>query len=136
LASGALAQSGRLKPEPTPPPDETPVRIETEEIKVNILAYDEEGNFVTNVAEDDIVITEDDILHQATSVRRLPASVLIVMDTGGELRSQKTLDQTRAAAMALVAALRPEDQVAVLQYADTAEIIGEWTTDRAAAMAA
>ena len=136
LASAAMAQSGRLKPEPTPPPDETPVRIETEEIKVNILAYDEEGNFVTNVAEDDIVITEDDILHQATSVRRLPASVLIVMDTGGELRSQKTLDQTRSAAMALVAALRPEDQVAVLQYADKAEIVGEWTTDRAAAMAA
>src|SRR5690606_17733046 len=91
LASAAMAQSGRLKPEPTPPPEDTPVRIETEEIKVNILAYDEEGNFVTNVAEDDIVITEDDILHQATSVRRLPASVLIVMDTGGELRSQKTL---------------------------------------------
>jgi Mg-chelatase subunit ChlD len=132
----ASAQSGRQRPEPTPPPEDTPVRIETEEIKVNILAYDEQGAFVPNVAAEDIVITEDDILHQATSVRRMPASVLIVMDTGGELRSQKTLDQTRAAAMALVAALRPEDQVAVLQYADTAEIIGEWTTDRSAAMAA
>ena len=130
----AAAQSGRIKPQPTPPEDT--VRIETEEVKVNILAYDEEGNFVRDVAAEDLVVTEDDILHQPTSVRRLPASVLIVLDTGGELRQQKSLDQTRATAMAVAAALRPEDQIAVLQYADDAEVIGEWSADRSQTMAA
>ena len=134
MAAAVNAQSGRVKP--APEPEETPVRIDTEEIKVNILAYDDDGNFVSDVAIEDLVITEDNILHQATSVRRIPASVLIVMDTGGELRWVKSLDQTRKTAMALVAALRPEDSVAVLQYADEAEIAGEWTTDKAQTMAA
>jgi VWFA-related protein len=82
------------------------------------------------VKESDLVITENNILHQPTSVRRLPATVVILMDTGGELRQVKSLDQTRRTARALLAALRPEDSVAVIQYADTTEIVAEWTTDK------
>jgi hypothetical protein len=125
----ALGQSRRVQPTPTPTPDDTE-KVVTEEIKVNFLAFNQAGDLVSSVSEDDLVVTENDILHQPTSVRRIPAHVLIVMDTGGELRSVKTLDQTKRTARALVAALRPEDSVAVLQYADKAEIIGEWTTDR------
>lgn len=133
LASG---QSGRARPTPTPTPEDTPVRIETEEIKINVLAYGDDGKFINDVRPEDLVITENDILHQATSLRRIPASVLIVMDTGGELRWVKSLDQTRKAAAALVSGLRAEDSVAILQYSDRAEIVSEWTTDRDATIAA
>ena len=126
-AIDTAAQSGRAKPTPTP---EEPVRVATEEIKLNVLAFDEEGKFVTDVKADDLVITEDNILHQPSSVRRMPANVLIVMDTGGELRSVKSLDKTRKAAAGIVAALKPEDSVALLQYGDKAEIVAEWTNDR------
>ncbi len=125
IAAAGFAQSGRVKPTPTP--EEEPVRIVTEEVKVSFLARDEGGRFVPDVKAEDLVILENDLLHQATSVRRLPAYVLIVMDTGGELRSVKTLDQTRKTAAAVIASLRPEDQVAVMQYADRAEIVSEWT---------
>jgi VWFA-related protein len=77
------------------------------------------------------VITENNILHQPSSVRRLPANVLIVMDTGGEMRQVKSLDQTRKTARAIVAALKPEDSIAVLQYGDKPEIVVEWTSDKA-----
>lgn len=132
LAVGVSAQSGRVKPEPTPPtdPDETPVVIVTEEVKVNILAFDAAGRFVADVKEDDLVITDNDILHQPASLRRLSANVLIVMDTGGELRSMKTLDQTRKTARALVDALPADTSIALLQYADTPELVLDWTTDR------
>jgi hypothetical protein len=133
LCSGAAAQSGRVVPTPTP---EQPVRVVTEEIKLNVLAFDEEGKFVFDVKADDLVITEDNVLHQPSSVRRMPANVLIVMDTGGELRWVKSLDQTRKVANGIVAALKPEDSVAVIQYSDKAEIVLEWTTRKADAHAA
>ncbi len=124
------AQSGRVQPTPTPVPEDETVRVVTEEVKVNVLAFDESGQFVSDVQLTDLVVTDNDILHQATSLRRLPANVLIVMDTGGELRSVKTLERTRDIARSLVQALRPEDSIAVMQYADDADIVSEWTTDR------
>lgn len=129
FANQIFAQSGRIQPTPAPTPDE-PIRVVTEEVKLNVIAFDEEGIFFSNVTERDLVITENDILHQPTSVRRIPANVLVVMDTGGELRSAKSIDQTRKTAMALVDALRPEDSVALLQYANDAEVIRDWTADR------
>ena len=132
LTVGAAgAQSGRVQPKPTPTPDET-IRVVTEEIKLNVLAFDERDGFYAGVTEKDLVITEDNILHQPTSVRRIPANVLVVMDTGGEMRSVKTLDWTRKVARAVITSLRPEDSIALMQYAEKAEIVAEWTTDRTA----
>lgn len=128
-ASFAFGQSRRVAPTPTPTPDET-VRVNTEEIKLNVLAFDEKGNFYKDVTANDLVITEDNILHQPTSVRRVPANVLIVMDTGGELRIVKSLDQTRKVARAVVGALRPGDSVSIEAYSDKPQIVGEWTTDK------
>lgn len=129
-AASVSAQSRRVRPTPTPTPDDT-VRVVTEEIKLNVLAFDEEGKFVDGVRAEDLVITESNVLHQPTSVRRSPASVLIVMDTGGELRWVKSLEQTRLVANALVSALKPGDSAALIQYSDKPEIVAEWTTDKA-----
>lgn len=130
----ANAQSGRVQPTPTP--DKDTIRVVTEEIKLNVLAFDENGDFFREVTARDLVITENNILHQPASVRRLPANVLIVMDTGGELRAVKSLDQTRKVARGVVQSLQLGDSVAVMQYADKAEIVGEWTSDKAQMLAA
>ena len=131
LAGFADAQSGRVQPTPSPTPDDL-VRVVTEEIKLNVLAFNERDAFFPGVVAGDLVITDDNILHQPTSVRRLPANVLIVMDTGGEMRSVKTLDWTRKVARSVIDSLRPEDSIALMQYAEKAEIVAEWTTDRTA----
>ena len=131
LVIAGSGQSGRVQPTPMPEKDDTPVRILTEEIKLNVIAFDEDGKFVPDVTEKDLVITEDNILHQASSVRRIPANVLIVMDTGGELRWVKSLEQTRKVARGVVNALKPGDSIALLQYSDKPEIIAEWTTEKA-----
>jgi VWFA-related protein len=137
IAVTACAQSGRVQPTPTPPrQDDETVRVSTEEIKLNVLAFDEKGEFFRDVTANDLVITENNILHQPESVRRLPAKVLIVMDTGGELRSVKSLEKTRNVARAVTEALAPGDLVAVMQYSDRAELVGEWTSDRSQTQAA
>src|SRR5574338_665265 len=129
----AHGQSGRAKPTPTPIPDDD-VHIVTEEIKLNVLAFDEDGKFFGDVRAEDLVITDDNILHQPSSVRRIPANVLIVLDTGGELRAVKTLDQTRKTARALISSLRAGDSIALLQYSDKPEILLEWTSDKQTAL--
>jgi Mg-chelatase subunit ChlD len=130
LATFGLGQSRRVAPRPTPTPEDDTVRIHTEEIKLNVLAFDDRGGFYRDVTANDLVITENDILHQPSSVRRVPANVLVVMDTGGELRAVKSLDQTRKVARAVIGALRPEDSVALLTYAEKPQIVAEWTNDR------
>lgn len=127
LASATYAQT----PTPTPPDDDGVENVFTEEVKLNISAFDENGKFFSGVTADDLVIMENGRLHQATSVRRIPANVLIVLDTGGEMRRAKRIDQTRDTAKNLVNALHKEDSVAIIQYNDKVEIIAEWTENKA-----
>src|SRR3954471_9510404 len=127
---GTSAQSRRVVPNPTPTPRDEIERVNTEEIKLNVLAFDENGAFFPDVTANDIVITDNDVLHPPSSVRRIPANVLVVMDTGGELRAVKSLEQTRRVAKAVVSSLRSGDSMALLQYSDQADIVQEWTNDK------
>lgn len=121
-------------PTSTPPEiDDKPEVFFTEEIKMNVSAFNREGDFISDVDKDDLVINEDGRLHQADSLRRIPANVLIVLDTGGELRQVKSIDLTRKVARALINQLMPQDSVAVLQYFDKADILVDWTNDKQAA---
>ena len=128
LATFTFAQSGRVQQTPTPVDDT--IKVATEEIKLNVLAFDEKGNFFRDVTANDIVIAENNILHQPASVRRMPANVLIVMDTGGEMRSVKSLDKTRTIARGMIENLQAGDSVAVMQYSDKAEIVAAWSSDK------
>src|SRR6185369_15528790 len=127
----AAAQSGRTNPVATPAPSEdSPEKVFTEEIKLNVSALDEAGKFFSGVKKEDLVINEDGVLHQASSVRRIPATVLIVLDTGGEDRQAKDFKTTRETAKALINGLQPDDTVALLEYNDEAKILAEWTNDK------
>ncbi len=139
FASHSTAQSGRLvvRPTATPTPvaaptpsDDQNLRVETEEIKVNISAFDEQGRFYPGVENGDLVINEDNVLHQPTSIRRMPASVLILLDTGGEDRVAKDYKTTRSTAKMLIDSLAPDDSIALLEVNDAARILAEWTNDK------
>lgn len=131
FAFSASAQSGRTNPRPTPPPgDDEAERVFTEEIKMNVSAFDPNGAFFSGVKKEDLVINEDGVLHQASSVRRIPASVLIVLDTGGEERQAKDFRTTREAAKALINSLEKDDTVALMEYNDSTKVLAEWTNDK------
>lgn len=130
------AQSGRIQQTPTPPQGDDTIKISTEEIKLNVLAFDDKGNFFRDVTANDIVITENNILHQPASVRRLPANVMVVLDAGGEMRSVKSLDKTRSVAHGVIESLQSGDSVSILQYSDKAEIVAAWSSDKEQMLAA
>src|SRR5690606_849604 len=58
FAAAAFAQSAAVKPTPTPDPGT--VRVATEEIKINALAFDESGKFAADLRPQDVVITDND----------------------------------------------------------------------------
>ncbi len=126
LSLSAFAQT----PTPTPIEDDTPETVFTEEIKLNVAAFDRFGDFVSDVAIEDLVILEDGRLLQPNSVRRLPASVLIVLDTGGELRQMKNISNTRDTAAELIRRLSPETNISIIEYHDKARVLTEWTQNR------
>jgi hypothetical protein len=127
----AFGQSGAARPTPTPEPPEDQVdKVFTEEIRLNISAFDNTGKFATDVKKEDLVITEDGRIHQADSLRRVPANVLIILDTGGEERRIKGLVATREVARNMVNSLSADDSVALMEFNDKVNILAEWTSDK------
>ena len=110
---------------------ETIEKVSTEEIKVNASITTTNGNAVTDLKFEDLVIKEDDRLQQANSVHYVPANVLILLDVGNEISYGKRNKVTAETARALITALKPADSVALIQYSNKAEVLSDWTKDKA-----
>jgi VWFA-related protein len=132
-------------PSPTPSPSPTPtetdpdsVRVFTEEVRLPITALDAYGHYDPTLVTDDVLIIEDGVIQQVRSIRHLPANVLFLLDTGGELSGlggmSKSTYLTREVAANLISKLAEGSWFAVLQSANSAELIQSWTKDKAAAL--
>lgn len=126
----ANGQSGRATPRPTPPPDGETVRVVTEEVKLNVSAFNASGRFFEDVTNDDLVILEDGIIHQPASVRRISSNVLIILDTGGEERHAKDFATTKEVAKELVRRVSDDTAFAVIESNDTVRLLVGWTKDK------
>ncbi|GIU82668.1 MAG: VWA domain-containing protein [Acidobacteria bacterium] len=121
-------------PRPTPPVEADVERVVSEEIKINFSAFDSNGNFVSDVGLKDIVILENGRIHEPSSIKRIPASVLILLDVGSEISYAKRRSITLNTARALINSLREGDSIALMQYGEKAELLADWTTDRASVL--
>lgn len=126
----AIAQSGRATPRPTPPPDPDTVRIVTEEVKLNVSAFNSSGGFFPGVGADDLIILEDGVIHQPASVRRVSSSIILILDTGGEDRQAKDFATTRETAKALIRGVSDDTVFTIIESSDSVRILMEWTNDK------
>lgn len=143
-AASVSAQSQRVrpaKPQPSPAPQspaspdaqQPDVRVFTEEVRVPVFARDQYGRFDPSLERDDVLVLEDGVPQAVRSIRRVPAHVLLVLNTGGELNPGQRTNMTRQMALNLVGHLREGDSVAVIQFNRRTELIQPWTTDVEAA---
>ena len=135
LKQGGLSQE-QSKPSPTPSPnkpqdvdEQEPIKISTEEIQLSVVALDTYGKRDATLVRDDILILEDGVPQEIRSARPLPASVILMLDTGGELNSAKRVRVTREVAIGLVTSLNSEDQISVMQFNNRVELLADWTRD-------
>ena len=130
LAAPLCAQSG-VRPRPTPKPDEEETEsVYTEEVRVPVFAFDEKGNFDAALAAEDVLVVEDDVPQQVKSVRRTPASVVLVLGAGWDLDPIVRANDTREVALSVIRNLRDGDRLAVLQFSGRTDTLQGWTGDR------
>ena len=81
------------------------------------------GRIVGNLKIEDFVLTEDGINQQIThfSQDTLPLSVILLIDRGGCL--DPFSDKVRHATLEALQRLRPQDEVALMSFADTTELV-------------
>ena len=78
----------------------------------------------------DLLVLEDGMPQTVQSIRRLPADVLLLLDTGGALNPAMRTNATRDLALRLVSQLRAGDRIAVLQFGGRVDLIQPWTSER------
>lgn len=138
LAATQISSQEPVKPQPSPSPTPDTVKVFTEEVRLPIVAFDAYGHYDPTLELDDVLVLEDGVAQQIRSVRHVPANVLFVLDTGGELGGlggmSKSTSLTRDVAAQLVGKLEHGASMAVMQSGNTAELVQPWTTDKAAVL--
>lgn len=113
------ARAGYFAPKPPP------VRPQLE-----FTITDRERRFV-DVAADDLVVLENgveqtiDTFHEAVT----PVSIVLALDASGSMK--KAAETAKAAAASFVDALRPEDKLGLVLFADHSELAHDLTSERA-----
>ena len=130
LAASVPAQ----RPSPSPPKTDTQerLRVFTEEVRLPVVALDQYGHYDPTLEMDDVMVLEDGVAQQIRSIRRMPAFVLLLLDTGNELGLKNT-NTTGEVAARVVNRLADGDRIAVMQFTDRTQLIQAWTGEKSAA---
>ena len=132
--SSVLSAQEVAAPQSAPAPSPTPreqdsIKVFTEEVRIPVLVTDEQGRFDPTLETGDVLVLEDDVAQEVRSVRHMPASVLLLLDTSGGINPAMKTNTTRAVALSLVSKLKQGDRVSVLQAGDRVELLQDWTSD-------
>ena len=135
------AQRGTPKPSPTPQEqDQEPVRVFTEEVRLPVMALDVYGHYDPTVIPDDVLVLEDGVAQQVRSVTHIPANVLLILDTGGEVsgvgEASKRTSLTKDVAIQLLNQLPQGSSIEVMQFNNSVDVLQGWTSDKQAALKA
>jgi VWFA-related protein len=132
------------RPRVVTPKGAEPLRGDEEVVKTDvdlvvldaIVLQKKTGRIVGGLKKEDFKLTEDGVVQQIThfSQNSLPLSVILLIDRGGCL--DPFGDHVRHAARAALSRLKDSDEVAVMAYHDSVNMVQEFTRDRAALSAA
>lgn len=101
-------------------------------VNVNVTVTDRSGRFISGLTQDDFVVFDDSKEQEIThfSADRVPVSLGIALDTSGSMAGDK-IQQARAALdRFLLELLTPEDEVFLMRFGASAELVNDWTNDK------
>jgi VWFA-related protein len=138
LIGNALGQEVRPVPSPSPESpthdEQDAIRTLTEEVQLTVTALDSHDRLDPTLELADVLVLEDGVAQEIRSARRVPAHVVLLLDTGGELNAAKRVPLTRAIARRLVLALGAQDEISVVQFNSKIETLQNWTIDKDAVL--
>lgn len=104
-------------------------RADTRLVVLHATVVDRSGKLVTNLPRSAFRVYEDGVEQQLKVFRRedVPVSMGIVIDNSGSMRGKR--QKVEAAALALVKASNPEDEVFIVNFNDRAYLDVPFTSD-------
>ncbi len=115
-----------------PPPGELlTFRTTSEEVLLDVLAHERKsGRPVTGLEAGDFRVLEDGVPQQIVSFSRdeLPLSVVLLFDLTDTVRP--VLKPLAAGGRAVLEHLKPQDEVAIMVFSSSAQLLQDFTTDR------
>src|SRR6476646_7565238 len=123
LAAGLAAVAVRAQ-------DETPTfRTEIKEVTLHVSVLDKSGKLITNVPQSAFKIYEDNVEQPIKLFRRedVPVSMGILVDNSGSMNDKRS--RVAAAALALVKASNPDDEVFIVNFNDDPYLDQSFTHD-------
>jgi Ca-activated chloride channel family protein len=116
LATALVAQ------QPTPAPDqgEAVFRSDTRLVVLHATVVDKNGQLITNLPQASFDVFEDNAKQQIKLFRRedIPVSLGLIIDNSGSMRDKR--HKVEAAALTLVKASNPQDEMFVVNFNDEA----------------
>ncbi len=116
---------------------ESAFRLDVRVVQVDAQVLDKRTRHVTpSLKQEDFLVFEDNVPQKITafSQDKLPLSVVILFDLTDSVRP--VLKSLAEGALEALQHLKPEDEVTVMVYAASAQVLQPATTDRALAVAA
>jgi len=103
--------------------------VKAEEVTLHATVVDERNRLITNLGKGDFFIFENSQPQQIRSFRQedIPVAIGIVIDNSGSMREKR--EEVNKAAINLVKASNPQDQVFVVNFSDEYYLDQEFTAD-------
>lgn len=129
------SESKRTKPllESTPDESQDPrgykIGVNVDLVLMYATVYDKAGRFVRGLKQEDFRVYEDGVRQNIESFSQedVPASMGIVLDISGSMRGK--FEQVKNAALALVRASNPQDELFLIAFNEEVELVQDFTND-------
>ncbi len=110
--------------------DSQTIRVNVEMVSLPVVVSTHEGRRITDLNKDNFKIFEDGVPQTIAGFAATdePVSVALVLDTSGSTENE--LARIQNAAIDFVNQLHPDDEVAVLSFAEDVTLQGDFTIDR------
>ena len=111
-------------------PNEEPVRLKTTLAQVPVIVSEPGGRYITDLRQSEFEILEDGAKQKIEFFGSIeqPFNVALLLDCSGSTAEQ--LREIKAAALAFIENLRPQDRVMVVAFNDSVELLCQMTGDR------
>ncbi|HSR70136.1 MAG TPA: VWA domain-containing protein [Acidobacteriota bacterium] len=105
-------------------------RVRSNFIKVPVTVMDERGKLINNLTRDDFRVLDEGSQRPIENflLTEAPVNVALLLDVSGSLEDE--IDEIKVAALRFVSAFGPQDNFALISFAETVEVLQGWTNRR------
>lgn len=119
----------------TQPPEkapETTFKVGADLVQLNISVFDSSGHILKGLPESAFTVYENDVKQQIVHFGQedVPVSLGLLIDSSTSMRTKK--DRVATAALAMVKASNPDDEVLVMDFNEEADVVQDFTNDLSA----